>query len=58
MFLEFFFLVFGYFIGLRVDRGNLKSRLIEESIKLFKILENLFYVCDVIIELKKRNLCL
>lgn len=55
--LEFPLLVTGCFIGLRAGRGNLKSRLIEESTKLSKTLENLLHACDATTELKKRNLC-
>lgn len=55
--LEFPLPVSGHFIGLRADRGNLKSRLIEESTKLSKTLENLLHACDATTELKKRNLC-
>lgn len=49
--------VSGCFIGLRAGRGNLKSRLIEESTKLSKTLETLLHACDATTELKKRNLC-
>lgn len=50
-------LVSGCFIELRAGRGNLKSRLIEESTKLSKTFENSFHACDATTELKKRNLC-
>lgn len=49
--------VSGCFIRLRAGRGNLKSRLIEESTKLSKTLETLLHACDATTELKKRNLC-
>lgn len=50
-------LVSGCFIELRAGRGNLKSRLIEESTKLSKTLETSLHACDATTELKKRNLC-